>query len=124
MIERVASIGNADALGKDKLANAGRLDMLLGGHPSEIPEIYGLASPVTHVHPGCPPTLLIQGGQDIITPVAATCRIFDKLVEAGVPVVNVVFPCTNHAFDLVLPRLNPCAQSALFEVERFLALLV
>jgi acetyl esterase/lipase len=117
-------IGDAGALGNNKMASAGRLDMLLGGHPFEIPEIYDLASPVVHVHPGCPPTLLIQGEQDLITPIAATRRIFDKLVEVGVPAVNLVFPCTNHAFDLILPRFNPSAQSALFDVDRFLALLV
>lgn len=117
-------IGRADALGKSKkMVNAGRLDMLLGGHVNEIPDVYDLASPVTHVHPSCPPTLLIQGEHDIVTPIAATRAIYDKLVSMGVPAVNVVFPCTDHAFDLVLPRVSPSSQSALYDVDRFLALL-
>ena len=116
-------IGDPNVLGKAKMSNSGRLDMLLGGHPAEVPQAYDLASPVTHVHPGCPPTLLIQGEHDMITPVDATRIIFRKLVEASVPAVNVVFPDTDHAFDLVLPRLSPPSQSALYEVERFLACL-
>ena len=116
-------IGDPNALGKAKMSNSGRLDMLLGGHPAEIPDVYELASPVTHVHPGCPPTLLIQGEHDLITPVEATRTIFRKLVDAGVPAINIIFANTDHAFDLVLPRLSPTSQSALYEVERFLACL-
>ncbi len=116
-------IGDPDALGKSKMMNSGRLDILLQGHPFEVAEAYDLASPIMHVHPGCPPTLFIQGEQDLITPIAATRIIYKKLREMGVPVVNIVYPCTNHAFDLVLPRLSPVSQAALYEVERFLALL-
>ena len=116
-------LGDADALGKSKFANSGRLDILLQGHPSEVPEAYDLASPVTHIHPGCPPTLFIQGEQDLITPIAATRIIFEQLKKMGVPAFNIVYPSTNHMFDLVLPRLSPVSQSALYEVERFLALL-
>jgi acetyl esterase/lipase len=44
-----------------------------------------------------------------------------KLKEAGVKVVNIVYPYTNHAFDLILPQVSPSAQSAWFEIDRFLA---
>ena len=36
---------------------AGRVDILLGGSPDEVPDMYQLACPTTHVHPGAPPTL-------------------------------------------------------------------
>jgi acetyl esterase/lipase len=81
-----------------------------------------LASPTTHVQPGCPPTLLIQGQQDL-TPVDATCERYGKLVEAGVPAVNLIFPWPDHAFDLLLPQTLPPIQPALYDVDRFLALL-
>jgi acetyl esterase/lipase len=114
--------GSAD---KNKnMRDAGRLDVLLGGHLHEVPSAYELASPVTHVHPGCPPTLLIQGEPDIITPVAATRRLHRKLVECGVPAINIIYPLTNHAFDLLLLQVSPPAQAALYDVERFLALMV
>jgi acetyl esterase/lipase len=100
------------------------LDILLGGHPEEVPEVYQLTSPLTHVHPDCPPTLLIQGDKDILVDVDTTYVFHNKLVASGVPAVNVVFPWTDHAFDLILPQVNPAAQSALYDVDRFLALLL
>jgi acetyl esterase/lipase len=102
----------------------GRLDILLGGHPQDTLGTYQLASPITHVHPGCPPTLLIQGDQDLLVPVDATRALYTRLVESGVPAINVVFPWTDHAFDLPFPQINPAAQSALYDVDRFLALLL
>jgi acetyl esterase/lipase len=102
----------------------GRLDILLGGWPQDAPHMYPLASPTAHVHPGCPPTLLIQGHQDTFVPVDATCAHYTKLVESGVPAINVVYPWTDHGFDLILPQISPTAQSALYDVDRFLALLL
>jgi acetyl esterase/lipase len=103
---------------------AGRLDLLLGGYPQDVPDIYELASPSNHVHPSSPPTLLIQGKQDFITPIDATCDLHTILVEYGVPAVNIVFPWTDHAFDLLLPQISPPAQSALYDLDRFLVLML
>jgi len=102
---------------------AGLINIILGGHPEDALYKYQLTSPSTHVHPGCPPTLLIQGNQDFITSVDATCELYTKLVESGVPAINVVFPRTDHGFDLLLPQISPPAQSALYDVDRFLAIL-
>ena len=107
-----------------RMRYAGRLDILLGGHPQDALYAYQLASPITHVHPGCPPTLLIQGDQDLLVPVDTTRALYTKLVESGVPAINAVFPWTEHAFDLLLPQISPPAQSALYDVDRFLALLL
>ncbi|MFC1921720.1 alpha/beta hydrolase fold domain-containing protein [Chloroflexota bacterium] len=103
---------------------AGRFDILLGGHPQEAPDMYQLACPTTHVHPGSPPTLLMQGNKDFIVPLDGTQALYAKLVESGVPAINVIFPWTEHAFDLLVPQLCPPAQSALYDVDRFLALMV
>jgi acetyl esterase/lipase len=102
----------------------GRLDIFLGGWPQDIPDTYQLGSPATHVHPGSPPTLLFHGNQDVLVPVDATRALYTKLVESGVPAINVVFPWTDHGFDLLLPQFSPPAQSALYDVDRFLALLL
>jgi acetyl esterase/lipase len=109
---------------KMRIRYAGRLDILLGGYPQDALPVYQLASPINHVHPGCPPTLLIQGEQDLLVPVDTTRALYAKLVESGVPAINVVFPWTEHVFDLPLPQINPAAQSALYDVDRFLALLL
>lgn len=110
-------------LGMDKgFENAGALAPLLGGHPDECPAAYALFSPVNHVHPGCPPTLLIHGEHDIMAPVTSTHFLQTRLVEEKVPTVAHFLPQTDHAFDLVVPNLSPAAHTAFYDVERFLAL--
>jgi len=103
---------------------AGRMDILLGGTPQEVPDAYQLACPSTHIHSDTPPTLLIQGDKDLLVDVETTNTHYKKLVAAGVPAINIVFPWTDHIFDLILPQINPAAQSALYDVDRFLALLI
>jgi len=110
---------------KKTMRDSGRLDILLGGHPQDVPHMYELASPITHVHPDCPSTLLLHGKQDFTVPVEPTYTLHTKLVQAGVPAISVIFPWTDHGFDLLLPpQINPAAQSALYDVDRFLALLL
>ena len=103
----------------------GRLDLLLGGGPQEVPDIYKLVNPTTHVDPSCPPTLLIQGDKDVLVALDTTCTLYTKLAQSGVPAIKVVFPWTEHGFDVFFPpQINPAVQSALYDVDRFLALLV
>jgi acetyl esterase/lipase len=100
------------------------MEPLVGGTPDTVPDPYALFSPITHVQPGSPPTLLIQGKDDVIAPVSATNLLSEQLVAAGVPTVNIVFPHAEHGFDLVLPRWSPAAQTTLYYEERFLAHMV
>lgn len=112
-------------LGMDKgFENAGTFATLLGGHPDECPETYALFSPVKHVHSHCPPTLLIHGEHDIMAPVKTTRLLHTQLTEKKVPVVMHILPQTDHAFDLQLPKISPSAHNAIYDVERFLALMV
>jgi acetyl esterase/lipase len=97
---------------------------MLGGTPDEIPETYRLLSPVHHVGPHCPPTLLLHGTDDIFDLTPAVRRLHQELLGAGATSILVEFPHTEHAFDLVLPRVSPVAQAAAYDVERFLALLI
>jgi len=101
---------------------AGRMDILLGGSPEEVPDMYKMAAPITHVNSGTPPTLFLQGTTDVLVPVEPTKALYTKLVEAGVPAVMVIFPTTEHMFDFMFPQFSPPAQSALYDVDRFLAL--
>lgn len=110
-------------LGFDKgFENAGALAPLLGGHPDECPETYARYSAITHVHTGCPATYLIHGEHDVMAPVKSTRALFARLTEAKIPVVMHILPQTDHAFDLVLPRLSPAAHTEFYDLERFLAL--
>ena len=103
-------------------ANAGVFASLLGGHPDECPEQYALFSPVTHVHAHCPATILIQGEQDLMASVKTTRFLRTRLAEEKVPTVMHILPQTDHAFDLILPKISPSAHTAIYDVERFLAL--
>ena len=102
--------------------NAGALAQLLGGHPDQCPETYAMFSVATHVHPDCPPTLLIHGEHDIMAPVKATRFLYDRLAENNVRTVMHILPQTDHAFDLILPRISPSAHNAFYDLERFLAI--
>lgn len=96
---------------------------LLGGSPAEVPDTYRLLSPIYHVGDHCPPTLLLQGSDDVFGLAPGVRRLYAVLHEAGVPAVLVEFPHTDHGFDLMLPRVSPLAQAATQDVARFLALL-
>jgi acetyl esterase/lipase len=112
-------------LGFDKgFENAGALAPLLGGHPEECPDVYALFSPATHVHRGCPPTLLVHGEDDIMAPANTTRSLYTRLAKEAVPTVLHILPQTDHAFDMVLPKISPSAHTAIYDVERFLALQV
>jgi acetyl esterase/lipase len=104
-----------------KFESIGTLSPLLGGHPDENPGAYALFTVITHVHRNCPPTLLIHDEDDIMAPVRSTRKLFNSLKEHHVPVVLHILPQTDHAFDLILPKISPCAHTAIYDVERFLA---
>lgn len=47
------------------------------------------------------------------------------LLAAEVPSVYVEFPMTDHGFDVIFDKVwHPAAQAALYDLERFLAILV
>ena len=116
-------------LGLDKMDNPeqelqpGFLAPMFGGHPDEKPEVYSFFSPITHVHAGCPPILIIQGEHDLITSANATRIFFKKLKEKRVPAVMHIVPQVDHGFDLFLPKLSPSAHVAYYDIDRFLGII-
>ena len=115
---------NYHLLGLDKEIEPGMLTPMLGGNPIEKPEIYARFSPITHVHERCPQTLLIQGEQDILVPPKATRELYSRLVDEKIAAILHTLPQADHAFDLILPKISPSAHNAIFDVERFLGVLV
>ncbi len=122
MTERVMG-SSVETLEVPELSIEWMMGNLLGGSPDEVPEVYELASPITHAGPGSPPTLFLQGEHDCFQPAHLSRALHHKLVESGVPSVYVEFPQTEHGFDLLVPRYAPAAQAAVYDVERFLALM-
>jgi len=121
LMRRLLGAG-ADRLGLQKVP-AGRLDWIVGGSPREVPERYALLSPITHVHAGCPPTLLMQGRDDVIVPPGPAFELRERLRMAGVESAVLMLPRADHGFDLLGTNWSPAARQALWHAERFLALI-
>jgi acetyl esterase/lipase len=97
---------------------------LLGAEPEEVPALCQLGSPIHHVGPHCPPTLLLHGSHDLGILPEHVRRLHRALLEAGCTSVYIEFPETEHGFDLICPRWSPSVQAATYDLERFLALMV
>ena len=97
----------------------GAIDHLLGGLPDEIPDVYRGASPVSHVRPGLPPTMVIHGQRDRTVPPAHSELLVNALRAAGVTTVALRIPWGRHGVDSLLVGLTgPMIQ---YDVDRFLA---
>src|SRR6202042_2093490 len=57
--------------------------LFLGAPPSVVPELAREASPVSHVHPGAPPVLLLHGDSDTLVPAEQSIRFAKALNDAG-----------------------------------------
>jgi acetyl esterase/lipase len=101
----------------------GRLDWIIGGSPRQRPDEYALLSPITHVGASCPPTLLVQGRDDIIVPPDPAVLLVERLRASGVPAAVLLLPYADHAFDLFGTDWSPMARVALWHAERFLELI-
>ena len=66
--------------------------------PSNCAEKAALASPVTHLDPRDPPTLLIHGELDKVVPVSQSRAFLAALKEKGVPAELLVIPGVDHSF--------------------------
>ena len=71
--------------------------LLLGGKVAT--DIEDAASPITYVHPGYPPTMLVHGNADELVPVEASFEMYRALNAAGAPVELHVYDGVIHAFD-------------------------
>jgi acetyl esterase/lipase len=97
------------------------LPVFLGGTPEQVPDLYDLGSPLTHVNRSCPPTLLLQGLHDFSGAVPQVRQLYQSLKAAGCPAYLFELPDCEHGFDLYKPIRSPAAQAATFVTERFLA---
>ena len=78
------------------------LARFLGGSPHDsrdLRERFELASPVSHVGAGTPPTLLIHGGRDQLVRSENMTRLAEKLKAADVPHKALFIPYAQHGFD-------------------------
>ncbi len=100
----------------------GTLRAFLGGAPGDSESMhrrYTEASPIAHVHPGAPPTLLVHGGRDELVSARQSERLADRLSRAGVPHLALMLPWATHGCEASLA--GPSGQLTEFAVRRFLA---
>ncbi|MDB5047130.1 MAG: lip2 [Fibrobacteres bacterium] len=94
----------------------------LGGGYPEVPENYLGSSPVEHLAPSSPPTLLLAGRADVLVSFQHTVHMRAKMGALGVRHFIVDVPWGAHGFDYVFR--GPGSQISLFFIERFLAAVV
>ncbi|MBL1177490.1 alpha/beta hydrolase fold domain-containing protein [Pantanalinema sp. GBBB05] len=103
----------------DPINSRAVLEAFLGGTPAELPQQYKQASPIQHVKPGLPPTLLIYGDRDHVVKPVFSQQLYHQLQLTGNTAVWISLPWAEHAFDAVFRGLGN--QIALYYTERFLA---
>jgi acetyl esterase/lipase len=85
----------------------------------ESPDLYRRGSPMDHVHPKCPPFLVVHGDKDSLAPVEEARRFVDMLKKAGgAPVVYAEIPNAQHAFEIFKSLRS---QMVVDGIERYLA---
>jgi acetyl esterase/lipase len=95
-----------------------RVENYLGATPAAEPQRYRLMSPINHVTPASPPTLLVHGAGDNYVPVENTLFMDRQLTIAGVRHEVLIIPYAEHAFDFIFGGLGE--QLAEHAILRFL----
>ncbi len=70
-----------------------------GGTPAQYPDRYAAVSPITHVHPAAPPTLLLPGLADHLLPPQPAFEFAENALAAGAEARVITFPYGEHSFD-------------------------
>jgi len=92
---------------------------LFGGPFEEMPDAYESAVPINFVRDGLPPTLIVEGGMDTITPYFHGDSLMNALSLTDTPFVLLRVPWARHGFDAVLSGLG--TQLVQYHLDRFLA---
>ncbi len=100
---------------KNKVPKA--LVMFLGKTYDEAPELYKVASPMTHLDATCPPTLALHGTADKTVPYEQSVRLVETLKKLGVPAELYTAEGQPHGFfNPPRPHFKP----TLAKLEAFL----
>jgi len=81
------------------LAPPAALAGVVGATPTTNLTLYQQSSPVTFVTAQSPPTLILQGGVDVLVSPNQSLALKNKLVTAGVVNQYVLYPTENHGWS-------------------------
>ena len=73
--------------------------LMLGAPAAAAPELARQASPLTHVSPSAPATLLVHGDRDLLVPVAQSSRLHEALLGAGASSTLELVPGYSHMLN-------------------------
>jgi acetyl esterase/lipase len=88
--------------------------LFLGAPPSRVPDLARAASPITHVHAGAPPVLLMHGDSDTMVPADQSIRLAAALTDAGATATLELVPGASHFWDGAADVPGIVARSARF----------
>lgn len=74
------------------------LEAFLGSSFGDNPELWAEASPITYVHPGAAPILLLHSAADLTVPIRQSQALAERYREAVAPVELVTLVGAPHAF--------------------------
>ena len=83
---------------------------LFSASRTEDPELWKLASPVSHVSKTSPPTLILHGTKDETVDRDQATELAARLTEVGVTHELILIPGVGHTFDLQTWRRKPLPQ--------------
>ena len=83
-------------------------DFLGGKRFAEAPDVYRLASPISHLTKAAPPTLIVHGTIDDTVPIDQADSLAAKLKELGVPHEYARLEGWPHTMDLARPVNEYC----------------
>jgi acetyl esterase/lipase len=86
----------------------------LGAPPARVPDLAREASPITHVHAGAPPVLLMHGDSDAMVPADQSIRFARALNGAGGRATLELVPGASHFWDGAADVPGIVARSAAF----------
>jgi acetyl esterase/lipase len=78
------------------------------------------ASPLHHVSPSFPPTMLLHGTADKVVPVSASMVMYEALAAAGVPVEMHLYAEQPHGFAGQEDFIDLCASEVAHFLKRYL----
>jgi acetyl esterase/lipase len=115
---RVAAVcsywGPADFTDWPEIATAAARDgaayLFLGGTLEEIPDVWELASPASHVSAGDPPLLLVHGDRDAVVPIAQSEIMLEAYRQAGLEATLIEVSGAGHGLNpLTAGVISPSA---------------
>jgi len=71
---------------------------IVGGTPTSNPSLYQQSSPINFVTAQSPPTIILQGGADVLVSPSQSIALNNKLQTMGVAHQYVFYPSENHGW--------------------------